>query len=103
MYTLQLVYVSPILTDMKKLLVIFDEKTFNLIPAKINKSEHIRQAVQAYNQHISPDGKKNLVQAMVDIRRQHDELDEKLVTLTAQVEYLTTAIDRLNNKIPDVF
>lgn len=88
---------------MSKRLIIFDEETANLLDNSPNASETVRQAVKAYHQHISPDGKKNLVQAMTDIDKLQRELNKSLKEFDERLIYLTELLERLNTKIPDVF
>lgn len=84
---------------MKRINITLDEETLNLLPVKGNTSETIRQAVKVYHQYISPDGKKNLVQVMVDQREIARDMLEKVTELEAAIFDLNDTLTKMKSRM----
>ena len=67
-----------IITDMKKLLVVLDDETSNLLADEKNKSALVREAVKYIKLDISPDTIDGLRRSYNQLARQIKEMDSKL-------------------------
>lgn len=84
---------------MKKKLITLDEETANLLEKEPNASETVRAAVRVYLQHISTDGKANLVQAMVDQKRINADMLKKVDELQWKIEETHELMTKIANRM----
>lgn len=74
-----------ILTDMKKILVLLDDETANLLDGKKNKSKFIREAIKYISMDISTDTLDGMRQSYALVAKRLKEIDSKLDYLTGPV------------------
>jgi hypothetical protein len=66
---------------MKKLLVVLDDETANLLARDKNKSETVRQAVKYIKLDITPDKLEGL-------RLSYNQLTRKLIEIDSKVDFI---------------
>lgn len=84
---------------MKKKLITLDEETANLLAKEANASETVRAAVRVYLQHISTDGKANLVQAVQDQKQINADLLKKIDELQWKIEETQELMQKIANRM----
>ena len=84
---------------MKKKIISLDDETFNLLAKQANASETVRSAVKVYLQNISTDGKKNLVQSMVEQNRATQEIFKKADELQWKIEEIHELMTKISNRM----
>ena len=76
---------------MKKLLVVFDDETFNLLAKEPNMSETVRKAVKLYIGHISPD-------TIEGIRASYKKIHEELKEQTSILNFIASGVQSLSRQ-----
>lgn len=84
---------------MKKKLITLDKETANLLEKESNASETVRAAVRVYLQHISTEGKANLVQAMVDQKRINQEMLDETEKLRWEMQEVKELMTKIANRM----
>ncbi len=84
---------------MKKKLITLDEETANLLAKEANASETVRAAVRVYLQHISTDGRANLVQAVQDQKQINTDLLGKIDELQWKIEETHELMTKIANRM----
>lgn len=76
-----------ILTDMKKLLVVLDDETANLLAHEKNKSATVREAIKYIKLDITPETLEGIRLTYVTLTKAIKELDSK-------IDYLVRIVSR---------
>lgn len=66
---------------MKKLLVVLDDETANLLAHEKNKSETVRQAIKYIKMDITPD-------TIEGLRASYGQLTKKLIEIDSKIDYI---------------
>ena len=73
---------------MKRLNITMDDKSFNLLEGKKNKSETIRDALEIQNLCVSPDKVKNLALIIRSLAVDYKSVKEELREINSKLDYL---------------
>lgn len=92
-YRLDTIYIWHILTDMKRMLIVFDDKTADLLSQYPNKSKVVREATELYIAHILPDTMKGIrasykvfIAFLEKLSKEQQEMDSKLDYIAKRVQ-----------------
>lgn len=83
---------SDILTGMKKLLVVLDDETANLLNGKVNKSAFVREAVKYMSMDINTDKMDGLRLSFKAVGQQLRILEGLTRELDSKVDYLARKV-----------
>lgn len=71
---------------MKKLLVVLDEETANLLAKEKNKSETVRQAIKYIKLDITPETVEGMRKSYIAVVRMLKELDSKIDFIAKKIQ-----------------
>ena len=71
---------------MKKLLIIFDDETANLLAKESNMSQVVRDATKLYIEHISTDTVEGLRASYKTIAKALQEMDSKIDYIAGKIQ-----------------